>query len=398
MLLKLGNSFFIMTFDINGLRQNLGDHEAWLIYADILQSKGDPIGELIAIDHSLSILPRLPKEQNYYTLMGTRDNVRKILKKQLEEKGVSGILRWNHGYPEEVYFKGTHEQRVLLEKKYPLIKLIENILGDHRSFSKLVPGTRRHVDELWKDRFAVPELINHRFWTADGAIYFMRDGKPYFALTRENQNPLLNNLDESYKQIWETGNYPVSDKDLEFALADLSTEVFDLDGLSFSRYFDYYSCLELFTTNPRLDSLNEDERRLVERVYGKGDDFNKVMRMLNKRNWFISRVYVLNPSYVREHASASAIGRASWLYYYDFNADEHNVSNHIRLSGVVSSEPAGESNSDRAKKRGRLSVFKGMEGGELSVINNNIGGLTVTSEDIPEDVGFIRRIRGKFTR
>ena len=42
-----------MTFDIDGFRKNLGDHEAWLTYADYLQSKGDPIGELIAIDHTV---------------------------------------------------------------------------------------------------------------------------------------------------------------------------------------------------------------------------------------------------------------------------------------------------------------------------------------------------------
>jgi len=283
---------------------------------------------------------------------------------------------------------------------------IETIRGDYRSFSKLVPGTRRHVDELWKDRLVVPELRTQWIWTVDGAIYFLsKDGKsqdlngrPHFALTRENQNPLLKILDEACEQLLDTRYYRVPSDDLEFVLADPSTEVFDLDGLRLSRYSDECSYLKQSTTDPKLDSLNKDERRLVERIYGKGDDFNKVMAMLAERKLSTSLVYVLNPSYVREHASASAIGRASWLYYYDFNADEHNVSNHIRLSGVVSSEPAGESNSDRAKKRGRLSVFKGMEGGELSVINNNIGGLTVTSEDIPEDVGFIRRIRGKFTR
>ena len=152
MLLKLGNSFFIMTFDLNEFRKNLDDHEAWLIYADVLQSNGDPIGELIVINHHLNVLPSLPEGQNYYSLMRARDNVRKILKKQLEEKGVSGILRWNHGYPSEVYFKGTPEQRVLLKKEYPLIQPIETIRGNYRAFSKLVPVTRRHVDELWKDK------------------------------------------------------------------------------------------------------------------------------------------------------------------------------------------------------------------------------------------------------
>ena len=330
-----------MTFDINGLRQNLGDHEAWLIYAGVLQSNGDPIGKLIAIDHSLSILPSLPKGQNHYTLMGTRDNARKILEEQLKEKGVSDVLRWNHGYPREVYFKGTPEQRALLREEYPLIQPIETIQGDYRSFSKLVSGTRRHVDELWKDRLVVPELINQWFWTADGVIYFMRDGKPHFALTRENKNPLLKNLDEACEQLLNTRNYPVPDKDLESALADEATEVFDLNKLGLKRFSSDYSYLELSIADPILNDLNGDKRRLSERIYGKGDNFNKVMKMLNKRNWSTSRIFVLNPDYVQNHASAGAIGRASWFIYYSFNADDHNFDNHYRLSGVVASEPAG---------------------------------------------------------
>ena len=219
---------------------------------------------------------------------------------------------------------------------------IETIRGDYRSFSKLVPGTRRHVDELWKDRLVVPELINQWFWTADGVIYFMRDGKPHFALTRENKNPLLKNLDEACEQLLNTRDYRVPDKDLEFALADLSTEVFDLDGLNLNRCSNEYSYLEV-PTNPITHSLEDDPRRLVERVYGKGDNFEKVIAILAKIRLPTPRVYVLNPSYVREHASAGAIGRASGLYYNRFSPGEFNFDNRNCLSGVVSSEPAGKS-------------------------------------------------------
>jgi len=321
--------------DINEIKKNLNDPQVWLMYADVLQSKGDPIGELIAINHNLNILPSLPEGQDAYSLMRARDNVRKILEEQLKEKGISGILRWDHGYPREVYFEGTSEQRVLLREEYPLIQPIETIRGDYRVFSKLVPGTRRHVDELWKNRFAVPKSKNYMFWTTDGAIYFMGDDKPYLAFTRENQNPLFKNLDVAYKQLLNTRNYRVPDKDLESALADKATEVFDLDELNLNCYSNEYVYLNLFTTDPKLYSLDGDDRRLVERIYGKGDDFNT------------RRVYVLNPSYVREHASAGAIGWASWLYGFDFNscfyAGRPGVNNHYALRGVVASEPAGES-------------------------------------------------------
>ena len=285
-------------------------------------------------------------------------------------------------------------------------KRLETIEGDYRSFSKLVPETRRHVDELLKDGLVISTFISklmyRMFWTADGAIYFLskdgksrdRNGRPHFALTREYQNPLFKNLDEACEQLLNTRDYRVPDKDLEFALADLSTEVFDLDGLNLNCYSNEYSYLEV-PTNPRIHSLEDDPRRLVERVYGKGDNFEKVIAILAKIRLPTPRVYVLNPSYVRKHASAGAIGRASWLGSGSFCADGHGINICYRLSGVVASERS-ESNSDCAKKRGRLSVFKGMEGGELSVINNNIGGLTVTSEEpIEEKRSYWQRFLGR---
>ena len=288
-------------------------------------------------------------------------NVRKIVEEQLIEKGVSHVLQWNHGYPEEVYFKGTPEQRVLLREEYPLIQLIENIQGDYESFSELVLGTRRHVDGLWKDRLVVPELSDPILWTADGIICFMRDGKPCLALTRENQNPLFKN--EVYKRFLLPKNYHVPDKDLKSALADPSTEVFDLDELHLSRYSDEHSYLELSITNPKLDSLCGDNRRLVERIYGRGDDFYKVMRMMNKKNWPTSQIYVLSSDYVREHASAGAIGRASWLSYNAF-FDCYKYHSRERLCGVVSSEQCSIK-SDRIEKEIKL-------GEELSEIINHL--------------------------
>ena len=199
------------------------------------------------------------------------------------------------------------------------------------------------------DRLVVPELRD--FWTADGAIYFMRDRKPYFAFTREKQNPLLKNLDKANKKLLKTRNYRVPSDDLESALADPATEVFDLDRLNLINHSPNFRPQEYFyleaPTNPKTYSLEDDLRRLVERVYGKGDDFYKVMAMLADGNLLTPRVYVLNPSYVRKHASASAIGRASWLSDFDlisgFNADVRGVDGHLALRGVVSSEPAGES-------------------------------------------------------
>jgi len=289
-------------------------------------------------------------------------------------------------------------------------ELLETIEGDYRAFSKLVPGTRRHVDELWTDELANPSGLTLRptwgpnhLWTADGAIYFMRYGKPYFALTRENQNPLLNNIAETIDQL-RIGNYHVSPTDFEYALDDSATEVFDYDKLNLQHSCsDYPSFLNLLidpnglqsvrfnnlgsTWSKKISPLEGDSRRLVERVYGKGDNFKKVMAMPG--SGYHQRISLLNPEYVRKQTFAGtvggAIGLASMLTANGYSCHEDTLNSSRSLRGVVASEPAGESNSDRVKKRGRSSVFTGMEGGELSVISENVAGLTVTSEEPVEE-------------
>ncbi|MDP3990231.1 MAG: hypothetical protein Q8Q01_03425, partial [archaeon] len=140
-----------------------------------------------------------------------------------------------------------------------------------------------------------------------------------------------------------TRNYRVPEEDLESALADPETEVFELSKLGMNIYSNMRSYLELSTENFKLDHLNDDQRRLIHRVYGK-DNFDGIMsideiitRRFGKR-WIRTRTYVLNPDYVREHASAGAIGRASWLGNGNFDAVDFNINIRFRLRGVVSSE------------------------------------------------------------
>ena len=62
------------------------------------------------------------------------------------------------------------------------------------------------------------------------------------------------------------------------------------------------------------------------------------MKMLRDAGITETRIYVLNPNYVTENAKGQAIGRASWLSYFnndsDFNASYWNVNSSGRLRGV----------------------------------------------------------------
>ena len=335
-----------MTFDINGLKNNPHDSEAWLVYADHLQSAGEINGELIVLEHGLFNSPGPLEGSDYSRLIKAREETRKTAKKELKKKGVSHILDWYHGIPRGVHFNGTPEQKAELTRDNPFIQCIETITGDYRAFSRLVPGGRRHVDELWSDRLIVSGFRNKWFYTADGSVYFLsRDGKnqdlsgePYFALTRDRSNPAFKNIDLACEQLRLNRNYAVSNKDMEKLLADPETKVFNLQELGLNDIYNLeFSYLEI-PTIPDSQSLNNEQRRLVERVYGKGDNFNKVMTMLRGENWQTARIYTLNPNYVRIHASANAMGRASGLLNSDFSTGGHGIDSRYLLCGVVSSE------------------------------------------------------------
>ena len=59
------------------------------------------------------------------------------------------------------------------------------------------------------------------------------------------------------------------------------------------------------------------------------------MKMLEDAKIRETKIYVLNPDYVREHAEKGAIARVSWLY--DFNYDSQFVAcdRYINLRGRV---------------------------------------------------------------
>ncbi|MDP3728100.1 MAG: hypothetical protein Q8R18_01465, partial [bacterium] len=72
--------------------------------------------------------------------------------------------------------------------------------------------------------------------------------------------------------------------------------------------------------------------------HGSGDAFIHVMKMLADANIKETKVYVLNPEYVQKNTKEGAIGRASWLDFFDdnsnFNADGRSFNYNSRLRGV----------------------------------------------------------------
>ncbi len=212
-----------------------------------------------------------------------------------------------------------------------------NIPGNLKTvYTAAVPGTLRHVDELMTERRTNPSLRSLWFYTADAELYFMDNGRPKLAMTREADNLVLRHIDDAFAQLTSTGNYVPPQTEAEEAITASTTEVFDLSELKLEKHDDEFSFMEVSTA--KYDKLNSEQRRLAERVYGKGDDFVLNMKMLEQAGIDTTRVYVLNPDYVKEHAKDSLVGRASWLYNFYvnsyFGADVRSIYSNSRVRGV----------------------------------------------------------------
>ncbi len=219
---------------------------------------------------------------------------------------------------------------------------LEIIIGNLRETCKLFQlDTIQHVDQLMNRRRTNAELCDQWFYTADGEIYFLKGKQniPTLAITRGSHNPVLIHMDDSFTKFTENYNYRLSQADVEQALAAPETVQIALPDLRLSeRASEYFNYLVIRTKPSKYGQLNREERKLAERVYGRGDDFVQNMKMLRDRGIRKTRIQVLNANYVRTYAALSAIARVSWLgnFNYDsnFSASLRDIQNAYPICGV----------------------------------------------------------------
>ena len=202
----------------------------------------------------------------------------------------------------------------------PVPPQLENIVGNLLDAYRLtVPGTMLHSDQLMNARRLSPitpqreDLQQLAFYTADGAIYFLDGKTPKLALTREADNLVLRHIDDAinsyYQQLTQTKNYRPDPAEADISIKSATTEIFDLTQLKLKKHDDEFSYMAISTT--KYDKLNPEQRRLAERIYGQGTDFIDNMAMLATAQIAETKIYVLNPGYVKTEARSGYVGRAS---------------------------------------------------------------------------------------
>jgi hypothetical protein len=226
---------------------------------------------------------------------------------------------------------------------------LENIEGNLLAYKNLEPGTFQHVDQITTERRTNQGLRNQWFYTADGELYTVQKRKHLWAITREPQNLVLENIDEAYRQLTGQGNYFPDADAAQISLEHNDTVIVDIKGLELVKTNNEYGH---FIVNPKMiKKLNSQQSMVAQRIYGPDEDnFEQNMKMFTKAG-IKPNVYILMPEYIQETLKSNDqkfIGRASWLnnfdYSSDFGAGGRGIYYHDRLRGVRRAEGVAEKN------------------------------------------------------
>ncbi len=169
-------------------------------------------------------------------------------------------------------------------------------------------------------------LRNRWYWTNDSALYPIEKGKSVVYLGRGDL--ILDNILEATSQLRQNNNYRPGEE-IAYAFKRAPTTVrAGLDDLGLKRHDDEFSYLVIKTLKGR-DGLNPIQLIIAERPYGQAEDFEDNMKMLRDAGINETRVWILNPDYIKEMNKQGPIARVSGLDRFGndsgFDAGVRNV-------------------------------------------------------------------------
>lgn len=218
-----------------------------------------------------------------------------------------------------------------------LTMALENVIGNLLAYKQLEQGTFQHADQLTTERGSNQRLKDQWFYTADGEIYTVQKKGCIWAITREPQNLVLQDIAEAYRQLTDQGNYFPDTNAARASLDHENTVVVDLNGLELVKGNDVSG---YFVVDPKqTKKLNSEQRRAAQRIFGPDEDTFGLNMDMFAEDRKIPYIFVLRPDYVQRTLKSNGrefLGRASWLdyFYYYFDANDRGVSIHSALRGV----------------------------------------------------------------
>ncbi|MEK6948600.1 MAG: hypothetical protein AABX34_00130 [Nanoarchaeota archaeon] len=238
-------------------------------------------------------------------------------------------------------------------------RTLENIIGPlTESFPQLDHSTIQHGAQIHNDRINAEEplrteLRSASFYTADFALYRVKENGVILYLAKGEDNLIFDNIGEATAQLLKTKNYVPCKEGIDKVVKSVTIVRINLSNVRLKElegveaFKGEISYLEIDTNN--YANLNEDEKKLAGVIYGQGNEFQKNMNSLNENGIKQARICVLNPGYVRENAPQyGAIARACRLSFFEcdagFDAAGRSVGNRsFHLRGVPNTATANYS-------------------------------------------------------
>ena len=199
-------------------------------------------------------------------------------------------------------------------------KTFELILSDRTGklldiFPLFESSTIQHSHEIVSARRTDSGLREKSFWTADFPMYRVENGEAVLYFAPREHNLIFRDIQNTNSLKFTKGDYVPTKKGIEEVVASADTSVvlkIKLSDLRLSGNDYEWKYFQIRTSNP--DSLNHAERVFAERVYGQENEFVDNMKMLQEFGIYKTRIYILNPDYVKSRVSGdSAIARISEL-------------------------------------------------------------------------------------
>lgn len=206
------------------------------------------------------------------------------------------------------------------------------------TYPKLDANTIQYAFEITNERRDNEALRRQWFWTADSSLYRIEEDEAVLYFGGRDTNSVFKNIEDATEQLLKSNNYRPGTDDIKAVIDSEKTIRIKLSDLDLKKHSDEFSFFKINTSD--YGTLNQTQRALAERVYGQGDDFIKNMEMLAQAGKKSTRVYVLNPEYVKANVKGdNAIARACWLDIFDgssnFYASVRNVDDAVSaLRGV----------------------------------------------------------------
>ncbi len=215
---------------------------------------------------------------------------------------------------------------------------LENVTGTLLAYKELEPGTFQHVDQITTERRTGFGFGDQLFHTADGELYTVQKKGHLWAITREPQNLVLQNIDEAYRQLTGQGNYFPNAEAAKASLEHKDSVVVDLEGLELVKDYDHDQQGHFAVDPKKTERLNSEQRRAAQRIYGPDEEnFGLNMEMFAEAR-ITPYVFVLRPDYVQSMlrsndkrflAQSSSLG----CFFYS-GANSRDVKSHIVLRGI----------------------------------------------------------------